>query len=166
MTNQPIHILNQMGVITAFSVAKKITEDDINKFYIHQKRVGKKESEIENMLKQKILADIEEAIKNNKIPGLLSPQELASQLGFDKNIVANMPELNRIIMVIAHKLSEKKYDKMSLCYFVNSLVNILGLTEKNFEKFHQQNDTGENTDDDDGDDDDEDDDDGDTKTND
>ena len=47
--------------------------------------------------------------------------------------------MNRLIMIVGHKLSEKKYDKMSLCYFINALVNLLSLTESDFEKFHQQN---------------------------
>ena len=63
MINQPIHILNQMGVITSFSVAKKVTEEDIHKFFSHQKKVGKKESEIEKMLRDRILSEIQEAIK-------------------------------------------------------------------------------------------------------
>ena len=145
MTNQPIHILNQMGVITSFSVAKKITEDDIHKFFNRGKKAGKKDQEIEKMLKEKILHEIQDAIMHQKVPGLLSPQDLARAAGLTKTVVDNMPELNRLIMVIAHKLSEKKYDKMSLCYLINSMVNLLGLQETDFEKFHRQN----NKDDDD-----------------
>lgn len=157
MTNQPIHILNQMGVITSFSVAKKITEEDIHKFFNRGKRAGKKEAEIEKMLREKILNEIQEAIVKQQIPGLLSPQDLAREMGLNKDVVENIPELNRLIMVIAHKLSEKKYDKMSLCYLINSLVNLLGLQEKDFEKFHRQhsNDRDETADDDGDDDDDE-----------
>lgn len=139
-----------MGVITSFSVAKKITENDIHKFFNRGKRAGKSEAEIEKMLKEKILNEIQEAVMHQKIPGLLSPQDLAKAAGLNKDVVNNMPELNRLIMVIAHKLSEKKYDKMSLCYLVNSLVNLLGLQEKDFEKFHRQN--AKDEDDDDGDD--------------
>ena len=128
-----------MGVITAFSVAKKITEEDIHKFFNRSKKAGKSEVEIEAMLKKKIIDDIQEAIVKQKIPGLISPEEIARQMGLCETIVANLPELNRLIVVIAHKLLEKKYDKMSLCYTVNSLVNLLGLSENDFEKFHQQN---------------------------
>ena len=147
MTNQPIHILNQMGVITSFSVAKKITEDDIHKFFVRGKKKGLSESDLNKLLQTKILNEIHEAIMEQKVPGLISPQELAEQLGLDKNIAKNVPDLNRLIMVIANKLSEKKYDKMSLCYFINSLVNMLGLTEQDFDKFHEQN-SGDNDEDD------------------
>lgn len=151
MTNQPIHILNEMGVITSFSVAKKITEEDIQKFFINGKKRGKSDPEIERMLREKIVGDIETAIVEQKIPGLITPQEMAQKLGLDKDVIKNLPELNRLVMVIAHKLSDKSYDKMSLCYLINSLVNILSLSEEDFEKFHRQNnkDAEEESDDDD-----------------
>jgi hypothetical protein len=37
---------------------------------------------------------------------------------------------------------------MSLCYFINSMVNILGLQETDFEKFHRQNNNDDDDDDD------------------
>jgi hypothetical protein len=146
--NQPIHILNQMGVIVSFSIAKKMTGADIKKFFSLQKKAGKKGLNIEKILKTKILNDIRSAIAENKIPGILTPQELAKETGIDHNVIEKIPELNKLIVVVAHKLAERKYGKMPLCYFINSIVNLIGLTEKDFEKFHNQN----NDEDDDGDD--------------
>lgn len=136
---KPIHILNQLGILTSFSVAKKITEEDIEKYFTKQKKAGKSEKQIGEMLHAQILNDIQEALLKNEIPGLISSQEIAKQLGLDQSVVDKVPELNRLVMLLAHKLAEKKYDKMSLCYFINSLVNILGLTERDFEKFHRHN---------------------------
>lgn len=147
MFNQSVHILNQLGVITSFSIAKKVTENEINKYFIKNKKAGKSNSEIEKQLGQKIMTEIQEAITNQKIPGLLSPQEIATEFGLDKNLVENMPELNRLITVIVQRLSQKKYDKMSLCYFINGLVNLLNLTEKDFEKFHSKNSKDDDDDD-------------------
>ena len=135
--NQPIHILNQLGVLTSFSVAKKITEDDISKYFSKYKRKGKSNKQIEEMLREKILSEIDDAINQHKIPGLITPQEFADELGLDKNIVQRMPELNKLILILSQKIMEKNYDKMSLCYFINSMVNILGISEDDFEKFHK-----------------------------
>jgi hypothetical protein len=137
--------------MSSFSIAKKITEDDIKKYFANHKNSGKSEKEIGDMLRQKIMNDIQEAIQTNVVPGLVSNEEVAKELGLNANVVKNMPELTRLIMVIAHKLVEKNYDKMSLCYFINGLVNVLGLAESDFEKFHRENKIGD--DDDDGDDD-------------
>ena len=135
----PVHILNQMGVITSFSVAKKVSEEEITKFFAKGKKDGKSVEELNKVLREKVLSEIEDAVNHSKIPGLLSPEELAKQMGVQQKVIANMPELNRLIMIVGHKLAEKKYDKMSLCYFINALVNLLGLSESDFEKFHRQN---------------------------
>jgi hypothetical protein len=146
---QPIHILNQMGVMTSFSVAKKVTEKDINKYLSKRERSGKTDQQISEMLQDKILCEIHNAIENNEMPGLITTQDLAKSLGIDKNVVEKIPEINRLIMIIAHKIADKKYDKMSLCFFINSLVNMLGLTEDDFTKFHRQNNTEYDEEDDD-----------------
>ena len=144
---QPIHILSQMGVLSSFSIAKKVTENDIKKYFSKQKKGKKSDIEMQNLLKEKIITEIATAIQTNAVPGLITPQEMAKDIGLDGNVVKNVPELNRLVAVIVAKLTEKNYDRMSLCYFINSLVNLMGLKEKDFEKFHRGND-----DDDDGDD--------------
>ena len=149
--NLPIHILNQLGVLTSFSVAKKITEEEINKYFIKHKKTGKSNSQIGKMLKNKIVSDIQDAVEHNKIPGLVSQQEDAERVGIDKKIIAKIPEINKLIIILSQKISEKKYDKMSMCYFINNLVNALGLTEDDFTKFHQQNKTDDEDDTDDND---------------
>jgi hypothetical protein len=145
--NQPIHILNQMGIMTSFSVAKKVTEEEMKKYFSNGKKKGLTDKQIGEMFRDKILKDIETALDNQKIPGLLAPIDMAK--GLNKKVTENMPELNRLIMVIAHKMAEKKYDKMSLCYFINSLVNLLGLSESDFDKFHGNNSETDRDDDDD-----------------
>ena len=132
-----------MGVMPSFSVAKKVTDEDVNKYFSKQKRSGKKESQIGAMLRDKILAEIQTAIETNQIPGLITPQEIAANMGIDKNVIARLPEINRLVSIVSQKLTEKKYDKMSMCCFINSLVNILGLTEDDFMKFHRQNEEGD-----------------------
>jgi hypothetical protein len=134
-----------MGIMASFSIAKKVAQSEIESYFEKCKKAGKKDKEIGKILQEKIVKDIHDAIMKNKIPGLLQPQELAKEAGVDQKVIDKMPELDNLSGMISHKISEKKYDKMSLCYLVNSLVNLLGLTEEDFEKFHQNN----NDDDDD-----------------
>jgi hypothetical protein len=148
MNQQPIHILNQMGVIPSFSLATKVTEHDVTKLYNKERRAGKTQAEIEEFLRNKIIDEIQNALAKQQIPGLLNPQEIAEEAGLSKKIVRNIPELNRLVMVVAHKLIEKKFDKMSMCYLINGLVNMIGLTESDFEKFHRQNNKNNEEDDD------------------
>ena len=139
MLNQPIHILNQMGIMTSFSVAKRVSENYINNYFSRHKKTGKSEKQIEQMLREKILSDIDSAILHNQITGLISPQEIAREMGLDKELVKNIPELNTIIMGVKGLIESGHYDKNSLCYVINNLVTILNLTEEDFDKFHSQN---------------------------
>lgn len=140
--NNPIHILNKMGVLSSFSVAKKITEEELNKYISKEKKSGKSTKKIGEILKQKIMDEIQNAIVENKVPGLISDENTKLELLLGKNII----ELNRMGLIVASKMTEKNYDKMSLCYFINALTNMLGLQEEDFIKFHRRN-----NDDDDGD---------------
>ena len=158
MSNKPIHLLNQLGVLASFSVAKRVDESYIQDIFIKEKKKGKSNREINRMIKDKIMSEIQIAVEKNEIPGLLSPQELAREYGLDEKVVKNIPTLDNIIEMLSKKLTETKYDKMSLCYFVNSLVNELTLTEEDFQKFHLQHSNQDENDeyqDDDDDDDDE-----------
>jgi predicted XRE-type DNA-binding protein len=134
-------------VLTSFSVAKKITEEDINKYFSKHRKRGRSNSQIGQMLRDKIVSDIQNAIEQNKIPGLVSQQEMAEGMGIDKTVIAKIPEINKLILILSQKLSEKKYNKMTLCYFINSLVNVMNLTEDDFTKFHQQNKNNDDADD-------------------
>ena len=138
-----------MGVITSFAVAKKVSEEELTKFFNKGKKEGKTVAELNDIIRKKVIAEIEAAVLSRKVPGLLSTEELAKEMGIKESIITDMPELNRLIMIVGHKLAEKKYEKMSLCYFINSLVNLLGLSENDFEKFHRQNNPDENDEEDD-----------------
>lgn len=135
---QPVHILTQMGILTAFSISKKITTDEVNKFLKKHKKSGKTEEEIGEMLRNKIFDEIKSAIENQKIPGLIGPINSTSIHNLNETTIPNINDINKLVTIVATKMMEKKYDKLSLCYFINYMVNILGLTEKDFEKFHKK----------------------------
>ena len=149
MTQQPIHVLNQTGVLTSFSIAQKITEEDIKEYISTHKNCGKKNAKVSEILKQKILDEIQKAVSNNEVPGLVTAQEVAKAMGVDDKVVKNIPELNRLVMIIGNKVREKNYDTMSLCYFINSLVTALDLGEDDFEEFNKQTNPEDEDDDDD-----------------
>lgn len=149
---QASHILTQRGVLTSFSIAKKVSEEEIALFFKKYKKTGKSEEQIGELLKEQIFKEITDAMIESKIPGIISPMNMVISKAEKTNEKTNenLIELNRFIMVIAHKLVEKKYDKLSLCYFINSLVNLLSLSERDFERFHRktQNNDGEKDEDD------------------
>jgi len=145
--NSRIHILNKLGVLSSFSIAKKITEKDINKYFDKYKRQGKTEYQISKMLNDKILNDIQRAIKNDEIPGLLKHNMPLSDELDDKTLL-NIETINKMVSIIVKQIEKKNYNKMLLCYFINDLVNSLQLTEEDFNKFHKSNFNTDNKDED------------------
>lgn len=134
---KPLHILNQMGVLSSFSVSKKISEREIKKIISKNKHGSERGMEI---LKETVLNEIQNAIKAGKIPGLIGHEVIVNEMEKNKQINDEMSDINRILNLVSNKLKSKKYDKMTLCYFINSLVNLLNLTEKDFSEFHNQQD--------------------------
>jgi len=49
-----------------------------------------------------------------------------------------MMELTHFASIISKKLSEKNIDKFYSCYIINTVVQMLSLTEKDFEDFHEK----------------------------
>lgn len=148
MNETPMHILTQMGILTSFSLSKKITEKELADMMHQEKNKGKSEEEIVSIMGDKIMGEIMDAVRKGQIPGVIINQG-------NKPIISvkNVEELNRLVMVLAGKLKGKKYDKLSLCYFINYLVHAMGLSEEDFEEFHRRMKEANGDDDDDDDDD-------------
>ncbi len=145
----PAHILTQMGILTSFRVAKKVAEKDLTAFYNKYKKRGKSGQEIEDMLRSKIEKEITTALVNGDIPGLILPPNNDKPPTLDPSILKKLPELNKLIMVVSEKMVERQYGKLSMCYIIHSLVNLLGLTDADFHNFHQTRSAEDNEDDDD-----------------
>lgn len=131
MSEESTHLLTQMGVLTSFSMSVKFTEKEMEE--ISEKLSSKKISEdrIAVLLKEKIMGDIIKASQSGNLPGFI--QKSNSPIP-NKNIET----LNQMGDIITSKLKTKKLDKLSLCYFINYLVNRLELTEEDFECFHRK----------------------------
>ncbi len=146
MNEQPIHILAKAGILASFSISKKITQDEIDSMMKDAKVKGKSEDEVISFVKTKIMKEIIDATQKGTLPGII--------LEKSKNFiipVQAIESLNRMVLVLVQKMKAKKFDKLSLCYFINYLVASLGLTEEDFEEFHRRikEVRGDNDDDDD-----------------
>ena len=135
MSEQPMHMLTQMGVLTSFSISKKITEKELESMMKSEKNKGKSESEIVSMMGETIINEIVSAVQKRKIPGILIEEKKGRKPPIP---IKNIEDLNRLVLILGTKLPRKKYDKISLCYFINYLVGALGLKEEDFEEFHRK----------------------------
>ncbi len=126
------HILAKEGILTTFSIAKKVTASDIKKLRDKIKTAKMDADKLHELLRMSIIENTQKDIETKKIPGLLiDGVEDAEE---KKRIM----ELTYFASMIAKKLSEKQIDKYHSCYIINAIVNMLGLTEDNFDEFHKK----------------------------
>ena len=127
------HILSKEGILTTFSISKRIPKKDalrIQKNFKLNKTVGIK---LQKLLQKTIIEETHKAFIDKKIPGLIvSEQKIPDQ---EKKL---MMELTYFASIIAKKMNEKKIDEFYSCYVINAIVNILGLDEKAFDDFHKK----------------------------
>ena len=133
MTKSANHVLAKEGILTTFSIAKRVPIKDVlrlQKKIKTEKTLGPK---IKNALYKKMMEETKKAYLDKKIPGLSVPgQNIPDE---EKKL---MMELTYFASVVAKKIDEKKIDKFHSCYIINAIVNILRLTESDFDEFHKK----------------------------
>lgn len=133
MAHMANHILSKEGILTTFSISKRILIKDVLRL---QKNIKIKKSlnpKIQNLLYEKMIEETKKAFLDKKIPGLTIPDQ-----GISNEEKKIMMELTYFASVVAKKMDEKRIDKFHSCYIINAIVNILGLDEKAFEDFHKK----------------------------
>lgn len=130
------HILSKEGILTTFSIAKRISLKDVQ--ILQKKTKGNKssksnEEKFKKLLKDRVMEETRRALIEQKIPGVIVPGHLIPD-----NEKKRMMELTYFASIIAKKIAEKKIDKFHSCYIINAIVNMLGLSENDFDDFHKK----------------------------
>ncbi len=126
------HILAKEGILTTFSIAKKVTAKDVKRLRDKIKTAKMDAEKVQELLRLSIIKNTQKDIETQKIPGLIV---IGSE---DTEEKKRIMELTYFASMIAKKLSEKNIDKYHSCYIINAIVNMLGLTEDNFDEFHKK----------------------------
>ena len=127
------HILSKEGILTSFSIAKKVTVKDIKKLrdMLKNSKVGAEK--MQEALRKAVIKGARNTSDIQKIPGLLLDGIFA-----ENEEKKRIMELTYFASIISKKLAEKKVDKYHSCYIINAIVNMLGLTEEDFDEFHKK----------------------------
>jgi t-SNARE complex subunit (syntaxin) len=128
------HVLVEMGVLSSFSVARKITEYDIEGLTRKIKKKAKNKKELDLLLKKEIMNMAKKSLESDSIPGLLDAANNANSEKEKKRFIT----LAQFASIISNKMLEKQMDKTQCCYIINYIVSMLNLTEKDFEDFHRK----------------------------
>jgi hypothetical protein len=136
------HILAKEGVLTSFSIAKRVPSEEIKKLRSKISVDFVDDEQIDRELTKVILEKTKKSLDFDKIPGLLMKSVLKEEAQTKR-----FAELTFFASLIAKKMKDKKIDKNSSCYIINAIVNMLDLTEKDFDEFHENfSDPGEDDD--------------------
>lgn len=126
------HVLAKEGILTTFSIAKKVTAKDVKKLRNRMKSAKIDADKLNELLKKAIVKEVQSTIDTQHIPGLIVAG--VEETEEKKKIM----ELTYFASIVAKKLSDKKIGKYHSCYIINAIVNMLGLTEEDFDEFHKK----------------------------
>lgn len=114
-------------------IAKRITPMDVKRLKESLKGANVKPSKMQELLSRKIVEETQAAFETKQIPGLMV-KEVISEQEEKKRIM----ELTYFASVMAKKLTDNNVSKYHACYVVNAIVNMMGLTEEDFDDFHKK----------------------------
>jgi len=133
MNQEVNHILSKEGILTTFSIAKKVAKKDILNLQKRLVEAQSKNPKIKKLLAKRMIEETRKAFLDQKIPGLIIPGQ-----NIPEEEKKKMMELTYFASIVAKKIGEKKIDKFHSCYIINAIVNMLGLTESDFDEFHRK----------------------------
>ena len=130
--NELTHLLSSMGVLASFSIAKIISKEEISKITnkIKKSQKEKNPDKIKKLVEKALIESTKENVENEIPPGLIFPK-------INEKKLKNQMELAAISHSLASKFVERKLTKLQVCFIINFIVNVLEITELDFETFHR-----------------------------
>lgn len=122
-----------MGVLKTFSIARRISEEDIKKFSSQYSKLNKKDLSITEYLRREMAIKMQDDFINNRVPGLIFDDVEPTHEEHSK-----LMDLTQFASLVSKKIVEKKLNKFYYCFIVHSLVNMIGLTDEDFNDFHRK----------------------------
>jgi len=140
------HLIAKHGVLTVFSIAKKISKSDIKKISDKVKKQYKNPEEFNKMLNKEILNFTNNKLDMNDIPGLIIPEGYKPKEPTFFDDEQKIIKLNYLSDTIAKKLIENGYSKDEICYLILTLLNSIGLHDGDFKEFNKKYNMNDNSD--------------------
>jgi hypothetical protein len=135
------HILTEMGVMKTFSVARRVSEDKVAILTNKYNKIKNKNISLDDFLKKEIINEMQDYFKNNKIPGMITKNASIDNKMFippTQEEQEMLIDLTQFSSLVAKKLVEKKLNKFYHCFVVHSIINMLHLSDKDFDEFYQK----------------------------
>ena len=133
------HLLAKYGVMSNFSIAKKVTSSRIKKLSERLNTTDEHSEQFQDELKKEILKETQLAMFNNTIPGLItnSKKPINSKTS---SILLTEKEKKKITLmttILLRAILEKDLTTDESCLLIIQLVGGLGLKDIDFQKFNK-----------------------------
>jgi hypothetical protein len=138
MSNGFNHLIAKHGILTSFSIARKVSKKDIKQISDKIKKQCKNKSDFNELLQKEVLKTTKYSMNQDLIPGLILPeksQQNARKEFADEKILM---QLNYVSNTIAKKLMDNKLSKDEICYIILTLLSSLGLSDQDFKNFNNK----------------------------
>ncbi len=122
--NPYTHILQKVGVLRNFSVAKVIPRKQIEDLKKLIRAVSKSEAEYQKILKEEMFAMSNMHDPKFPIPGII----------YNKDIEKRVKYLQSLSQNYTKNLKNNKLSKKEYCYLISSIIRDLGLSKEDFLK--------------------------------
>jgi hypothetical protein len=138
------HLIAKHGVMSSFSIARKISKNEFKSLTQKIKKNCKTKKEFDLLLKKEIIKKTNESISLGKIPGLVVPYQEKKSVG-KKPTKFFLDDTKRTALLsifgasIVEKVIQKKLNKDEMCFLILTIVNLLKLSDHDFKMFHQKN---------------------------
>jgi flagellar biosynthesis/type III secretory pathway chaperone len=129
------HVLQKVGVLKNFSVAKVVSRKEIEDLKQLIRAVAKDDAEYEKLFQEEMSQIANMHDPKSPIPGILYVE--------DKSKV--MKALQKAAKDYAAKMKTAKITKKELCYLIASIIKELGLTQDDFLKLNEENEEDEDS---------------------
>ena len=128
--NSTNHILVGEGVLISFSIARKLSHNDVKNL---KEKIKNKNLSTEQ-IHSHLIEETKKIVNSKKIPGL-TEKESVIELNDEKKRIR---ELTYFSSLISKKIIEKNLNKYYMCYVINTLINLLKLNDEDFEDFYDK----------------------------
>lgn len=139
MSNGFNHLIAKHGILTSFSIARKVSKKDIKEISDKIKKQCKNKDEFNELLQKEVLKTTKYSMNQDLIPGLILPEKsnknsVKKELADEKKLM----QLNYVANIIAKKLMDNKFSKDEICYLILNLLSSLGLNDQDFKNFNNK----------------------------
>jgi hypothetical protein len=134
--NNSNHLLSSLGVLSSFIIARKISNKDISIITKQLKKTHGKKSKVEfqKLLVDTLIENTKKYVSTQQPPGFIIPPINEKKQKLD----AFYSQLAQVSQNLSVELKKQKLTKLQVCFIINALINLMELTETDFENFREK----------------------------